>query len=164
MRGGLGLRHSVQTCEVHFPQPCIASEVPENPSTLDPIRLQCTSINLLPLWLLGKSPPSQPRNTHVKKPSSFLPNPYPFLVRNQVTLLIPLLLVHGLNCQGSTFPDSQLAMVRQCVLLQVFSTTTTIVSLIVLSQRVQSNYMVQSMVSVVVISLIVWVSIPHMGT
>ena len=32
------------------------------------------------------------------------------------------------------------------------------------SQRVQSTYMVQSMVSVVVISLMVWVSIPHMGT
>ena len=34
----------------------------------------------------------------------------------------------------------------------------------VYSQRVQSTYMVQSMVSVVVISLMVWVSIPHMGT
>ena len=33
-----------------------------------------------------------------------------------------------------------------------------------LSQRVQSTYMVQSMVSVVVISLMVWVSIPHMST
>ena len=32
------------------------------------------------------------------------------------------------------------------------------------TQRVQSTYMVQSMVSVVVISLRVWVSIPHMGT
>ena len=32
------------------------------------------------------------------------------------------------------------------------------------TQRVQSTYMVQSMASVVVISLIVWVSIPHMGT
>ena len=32
------------------------------------------------------------------------------------------------------------------------------------SQRVQSTYMVQSMVSVVVISLMVWVSIPHMDT
>ena len=32
------------------------------------------------------------------------------------------------------------------------------------SQRVQSTYMVQSRVSVVVISLMVWVSIPHMGT
>ena len=33
-----------------------------------------------------------------------------------------------------------------------------------LSQRVQSTYMVQSMTSVVVISLMVWGSIPHMGT
>ena len=33
-----------------------------------------------------------------------------------------------------------------------------------LTQRVQSTYMVQSMDSVVVISLMVWVSIPHMGT
>ena len=33
-----------------------------------------------------------------------------------------------------------------------------------LPHRVQSTYMVQSMVSVVVISLMVWVSIPHMGT
>ena len=33
-----------------------------------------------------------------------------------------------------------------------------------ITQRVQSTYMVQSMVSVVVISLMVWVSIPHMGT
>ena len=32
------------------------------------------------------------------------------------------------------------------------------------AQRVQSTYIVQSMVSVVVISLMVWVSIPHMGT
>ena len=32
------------------------------------------------------------------------------------------------------------------------------------TQRVQSTYMVQSMVSVVVISLMVWASIPHMGT
>ena len=32
------------------------------------------------------------------------------------------------------------------------------------SQKVQSTYMVQSMVSEVVISLMVWVSIPHMGT
>ena len=33
-----------------------------------------------------------------------------------------------------------------------------------LSQRVQGTNMVQSMVSVVVISLMVWVSIPHIGT
>ena len=33
-----------------------------------------------------------------------------------------------------------------------------------LPQRVQSTYMVQSMVSVVVLSLMVWVSIPPMGT
>ena len=32
------------------------------------------------------------------------------------------------------------------------------------AQRVHSTYMVQSMVSVVVISLMVWVSIPHMNT
>ena len=32
------------------------------------------------------------------------------------------------------------------------------------TQRVQSTYMVQSMVFVVVISLMVWVSVPHMGT
>ena len=32
------------------------------------------------------------------------------------------------------------------------------------TQRVQSTHMVQSMVSVVVISLMVWVSIPHMST
>ena len=35
---------------------------------------------------------------------------------------------------------------------------------LVSAQRVQSNYMVPSMVSVVVISLMVGVSIPHMGT
>ena len=33
-----------------------------------------------------------------------------------------------------------------------------------LAQKGQSTYMVQSRVSVVVISLMVWVSIPHMGT
>ena len=33
-----------------------------------------------------------------------------------------------------------------------------------LNQKIQSTYMVQSMVSVVVTSLMVWVSIPHMGT
>ena len=33
-----------------------------------------------------------------------------------------------------------------------------------LSQRVQSTYMVGSMVSAVVTSLMIWVSIPHMGT
>ena len=32
------------------------------------------------------------------------------------------------------------------------------------AQRVQSPYMVQCMVSVVLISLMVWVSISHMGT
>ena len=33
-----------------------------------------------------------------------------------------------------------------------------------LTQRVQSIYMVRSMVSVVEISLMAWVRIPHMGT
>ena len=33
-----------------------------------------------------------------------------------------------------------------------------------LSQGVQSNYMVQNLVSVVVFSLMVCISIPHMGT
>ena len=33
-----------------------------------------------------------------------------------------------------------------------------------ITQRVQSTNMVQSMVSVVVISLLIWISIPHIGT